>query len=109
MHVDDKVQSSSALLTDRRILFVQPRICAGEETSKGTKSPAMEGQRSHGRFEMDEIRRTKQVPSRYVVDLIVLYVDARGHILDESPYVCRPMVQADVAWSVRLCTTSNPW
>lgn len=84
MHVDEKVQSSSALLTGRSVLFVQPRICAGEETSKGTKSPAMEGERSRGRLEMDEIRQTKQVPSRYVADSTVLYVDSLGRILDES-------------------------
>ena len=56
VHVDEKVQASPTLLTGRSVLFVQPRICAGEETAKGAKTPAMEGERSHGRSEMDKIR-----------------------------------------------------
>lgn len=68
VHVDEKVQANSTLLTGRSVLFVQPRICAREETAKGAKSPATEGDQSHGRLEMDKIRQTKQVPSRYVAD-----------------------------------------
>lgn len=69
----------------------------------------MEGEQPHRRFGMEETKRMEQVPSRYVVDSIVQYVDSLGCILDESQSIPRPAVQADVAWSDCLCGTSNPW